>query len=111
MSTTPVGPPSPRPLSAAVELSAFRIVQEALTNSLKHAAAEQVRVRIRYGDKLELEIRDDGAAAVTKPGGTAGSGLIGMRERVALLGGVLAAGAVPGGGYRVAAEIPIAEAT
>ena len=102
---------SPRPLSAAVELSAFRIVQEALTNSLKHAAAEQVRVRIRYGDKLELEIRDDGAAAVTKPGGTAGSGLIGMRERVALLGGVLAAGAVPGGGYRVAAEIPIAEAT
>jgi len=102
---------SPRPLSAAVELSAFRIVQEALTNSLKHAAAEQVRVRIRYGDKLELEIRDDGAAAVTKAGGTAGSGLIGMRERVALLGGVLAAGAVPGGGYRVAAEIPIAEAT
>jgi signal transduction histidine kinase len=98
---------SPRPLSAAVELSAFRIVQEALTNSLKHAAAEHVRVRIRYGDKLELEIRDDGAGDGNAASGTAGSGLIGMRERVALLGGVLAAGATPGGGYRVAAEIPI----
>ena len=98
-------------LRPAVELSAFRIVQEALTNSLKHAAAEQVRVRIRYGDKLELEISDDGVAAGSTGVGPAGSGLIGMRERVALLGGVLAAGAVPGGGYRVAAEIPIAEAT
>ena len=102
---------SPRPLSAAVELSAFRIVQEALTNSLKHAAAEHVRVRIRYGDKLELEIRDDGVGQENTDGGTAGSGLIGMRERVALLGGALAAGATPGGGYRVAAEIPIDEAT
>jgi signal transduction histidine kinase len=102
---------APRPLSAAVELSAFRIVQEALTNSLKHAAAEHVRVRIRYGDTLELEIRDDGAGDGNAVGATAGSGLIGMRERVALLGGVLAAGATPGGGYRVAAEIPIDEAS
>jgi signal transduction histidine kinase len=102
---------APRPLSAAVELSAFRIVQEALTNSLKHAAAEHVRVRIRYGDKLELEIRDDGAGDGNVAGRSAGSGLIGMRERVALLGGVLAAGATPGGGYRVAAEIPIDEAS
>jgi signal transduction histidine kinase len=102
---------SPRPLSAAVELSAFRIVQEALTNSLKHAAAEQVRVRIRYGDRLELEIRDDGVGQENAAGGAAGNGLIGMRERVALLGGALAAGATPGGGYRVAAEIPIDEAT
>ena len=89
-------------------LGAVRLARDVVASG---AAAEQVRVRIRYGDKLELEIRDDGAAAVTKAGGTAGSGLIGMRERVALLGGVLAAGAVPGGGYRVAAEIPIAEAT
>jgi signal transduction histidine kinase len=102
---------SPRPLFAAVELSAFRIVQEALTNSLKHAAAEHVRVRIRYGDKLELEIRDDGVGDQHSAGGTAGSGLIGMRERVTLLGGTLAAGATPGGGYRVSAEIPIDEAT
>ena len=102
---------SPRPLSAAVELSAFRIVQEALTNTLKHAAAEQVHVRIRYGDRLELEIRDDGDGNVNTDPDTGGSGLIGMRERVALLGGALEAGAMPGGGYRVSAEIPIGEAT
>jgi signal transduction histidine kinase len=102
---------SPRPLSVAVELSAFRIVQEALTNSLKHAAAEHVRVRIRYGEKLELEIRDDGVGHGDGADGTAGSGLIGMRERVALLGGTITAGATPGGGYRVSAEIPIDEAT
>jgi signal transduction histidine kinase len=96
----------PRPLSAAVDLSAFRIVQEALTNSLKHAAAKHVRVRIRYGDRLGLEIRDDGRGGGETSGG---SGLVGMRERVSLLGGVLAVGPQPGGGYRVAAEIPIDE--
>jgi signal transduction histidine kinase len=96
---------SPQPLSAAVELSAFRIIQEALTNSLKHAAAENVRVRIRYSDKLELEIRDDGVGLeTTAPGG---NGLIGMRERVALLGGTLTTGAAPGGGFGITAEIPI----
>jgi signal transduction histidine kinase len=99
-----------RPLSAAVELSAFRIVQEALTNSIKHAAAEHVRVRIRYGDNLELQIDDDGQGNGGTPGNIAGSGLVGMRQRVALLGGLLAAGPAPGGGYRVAAEIPIDEA-
>jgi signal transduction histidine kinase len=96
----------PRPLSPAVELSAFRIVQEALTNSLKHAGAQQVVVRICYGDRLELEVSDDGAGD-NATAGLAGSGLIGMRERVTLLGGALAAGDAPGGGYRVAAEIPI----
>jgi signal transduction histidine kinase len=100
---------SPRPLSAAVELSAFRIVQEALTNSLKHASAEHVRIRIRYGDRLELEISDDGRGNGTGGAGTAGNGLVGMRQRVALLGGAFAAGPAPGGGYRVAAEIPIDE--
>jgi signal transduction histidine kinase len=98
-----------RPLPAAVELSAFRIVQEALTNSLKHAAAEHVRVRIRYGDRLELEIRDDGHGDESGGAGAGGNGLVGLRERVALLGGVLSAGPVRGGGYRVAAEIPIGE--
>ncbi len=100
-----------QPLSAAVELSAFRIVQEALTNSLKHADAEHVRVRIRYSDRLELEIRDDGAGNAETGDRTGGNGLVGMRERVALLGGVLAAGPAPGGGYRVAAEIPLDKAT
>jgi signal transduction histidine kinase len=97
-----------RPLSAAVELSAFRIVQEALTNSLKHGAAEHVHVRIHYGDKLELEIRDDGHGDGSGGGGTGGNGSVGMRQRVALLGGVLSAGPTRGG-YRVAAEIPIDE--
>jgi signal transduction histidine kinase len=93
-----------RRLPAAVDLSAYRIVQEALTNTLKHAHAEQVRVHVRYGDTLMLEVRDDGRG--DGDGGAHGSGLIGMRERIALLGGTLDTGPVPGGGYRVAASIP-----
>jgi signal transduction histidine kinase len=69
-----------------------------------------VRVRIHYGDKLELEIRDDGQGDGSGGAGMGGNGLVGMRERVALLGGVLSAGPARGGGYRVAAEIPIDEA-
>jgi signal transduction histidine kinase len=98
---------SQQPLSATIELSAFRIVQEALTNTLKHADAEHVRVRIRYGDKLELEIRDDGAGEGEGTADVGGNGLVGMRERVALLGGTLKAGPTTGGGYSVNAEIPI----
>jgi len=100
---------SPRPLSAALELSAFRIVQEALTNTLKHADAEHVRVRIRYGRQLEIEVRDDGGGGAKTAGGADGNGLVGMRQRVALLGGVLTTGPLSGGGYRVATEIPIEE--
>ncbi len=92
------------PLPAAVDLSAYRIVQEALTNTVKHANAEHVRVRVRYGDDLRLEISDDGRSS---PNGTSGSGLIGMRERVALLGGTIETGAASNGGYRVAVRIPI----
>jgi signal transduction histidine kinase len=94
----------PRRLPATVDLSAYRIVQEALTNTLKHAHAEHVHVRVRYGDELVLEVRDDGRGSANGTGG--GSGLIGMRERVALLGGTLEAGALAAGGYRVAASIP-----
>jgi signal transduction histidine kinase len=100
-----------RPLPTAVDLSAFRIVQEALTNSLRHADAENVRVRIRYGDTLELEIDDDGRGDGHAEDDSRGNGLVGMRQRVALLGGVFAAGSGPGGGYRVEATIPIDEAT
>ncbi len=95
-----------RPIPSSVELSAYRIVQEALTNSLKHARAEHVRITIRYGATLEIEVEDDGrgeANGAQPPG----RGLIGMRERVALLGGTLAAGPEASGGYRVRADIPI----
>jgi signal transduction histidine kinase len=99
-----------RPLPPSVELSAYRIVQEALTNSLKHAGAAHVRVRIRYGDSLEVDVLDDGRGG-TNGVAAPGRGLIGMRERVTLLGGTLATGPDAGGGYRVRAEIPIEVAT
>jgi signal transduction histidine kinase len=92
-------------LPAAIDLSAYRIVQEALTNSLKHAAAQHVQVRVRYGEELQLEVRDDGRGRAAETNG--GSGIVGMRERVALLGGRLDAGPAAGGGYRVSASIPL----
>jgi len=97
---------APRPLPAAVDLSAYRIVQEALTNTLKHARAAHAIVRVRYGPELGLEIRDDGDGGESN-GGKGGSGLIGMRERVAVLGGSVDTGPRPGGGYLVSARIPI----
>jgi signal transduction histidine kinase len=103
-----------RPLAATVDLSAFRIVQEALTNALKHAGPAHAEVVVRYGDReLELTVSDDGrgAAAILEDGrgGLPGSGhgLVGMRERVALFDGELAAGPRPGGGYQVRARLPV----
>ena len=92
-------------LPLGVELTAFRILQEALTNTRRHAAATGAHVRLeRCGAALRLEVTDDGRG----PAGTrAGHGLIGMRERVALYGGTLSTGAGPAGGYRVAAELPL----
>jgi signal transduction histidine kinase len=99
---------TPRPLPAGIDLSAYRIVQEALTNALKHAGPASARVVIRYGaNELDIEIADDGAAPpedAPKPGG---HGLVGMRERVALFGGDLAAGRRVGGGYAVRARLPL----
>jgi signal transduction histidine kinase len=95
------------PLPAGVDLSAYRIVQEALTNALKHAGPASARVTVRYGeDELELDIVDDGAGAINGDGG--GHGLIGMRERVTMFGGDLDAGARREGGYAVRARLPIA---
>ena len=95
-----------RPLPPGVDLSAYRIVQEALTNTLKHAGPARARVEIHYGDdKVELEICDDGPG--TGRGGGAGQGLIGMRERVALYGGVLESGKQDSGGYIVRARLPL----
>jgi signal transduction histidine kinase len=97
-----------RGLPAGIELSAYRIVQEALTNALKHAGDAHAQVSIRYGaDSLELEIFDDGRGGANgRPGG--GHGLVGMRERVALYGGRFDASRRPGGGFAVRAKLPIA---
>ena len=94
------------PLPGGVELSVYRIVQEALTNALKHSGATSVTVTLAFRDAhLELEVVDDGAS--TPGAATTGQGLIGMRERVALLGGELETGQRGGGGFRVAARLPV----
>ena len=95
-----------RTLPAGIELSAYRIVQEALTNALKHAGDANARVHVRYGPhSLELEIADDGEGEETRaPGG--GHGLVGMRERVALYGGRFQANPAPGGGFIVRVALP-----
>ncbi len=95
----------PRRLTPGLELSAYRIVQESLTNSLKHAGPARATVRLHYRpDMLELEVTDDGRGAATGSG--SGQGLIGMRERVDAFGGTLAVGPRPGGGFRVSASLP-----
>ena len=102
-----------REAPAGVELSAYRIVQEALTNTLKHSGAGHATVRLSWSqDHLEVEVSDDGpvaGAAVLPPvrADSGGKGLVGMRERVMLFGGVLEAGPSPHGGYRVAARLPL----
>jgi signal transduction histidine kinase len=97
----------PRTLPVGIELSAFRIIQEALTNTLKHAGGAHAFVSIGYGDtSLELEISDDGAGAPA-PVVNGGHGLVGMRERVALYGGRLDAGRRPSGGFEVRVLLPI----
>jgi signal transduction histidine kinase len=96
----------PAALPAGLDLSAYRIVQEALTNTLRHARATRADVTLSYAqDALELDILDDGRAPAGN--GTGGHGLVGMRERAALLGGTLEAGPHPGGGYRVHARLPL----
>lgn len=96
----------PVPLPPGVDLSAYRIVQEALTNALKHAGPARARVTVRYAqDSLELEVIDDGPGA-TQTGDRAGHGLAGMGERVALHGGTLRTATQPGGGYAVSVRLP-----
>ncbi len=98
-----------RELAPGVDLSVYRIVQEALTNVIRHAQAGRVYVRLAYRpERLEVEVVDDGSAAVPVPGApTDGHGLVGMRERVGLLGGELIAGPrLDSAGYRVYALLP-----
>lgn len=97
---------SPLPLPPSLDLSAFRIVQEALTNALKHAGPARAEVTIRYqAETVELEVRDDGKGSSRDAGG--GHGLIGMRERVALFGGQFEAGRDDGRGFSVRARLPL----
>jgi signal transduction histidine kinase len=99
---------APRQLSDGVGLAAYRIVQEALTNVVRHAHAEHARVELVYQPgSLDITITDDGTGAAAPPSGTAGHGLIGMRERVALHGGEFTAGPRHDRGYRVHAVLPI----
>jgi signal transduction histidine kinase len=103
---------APLPLPAGVDLSAYRIVQEALTNVVKHAGPAHAQVTIGYHDQdVTVEVTDDGGGAVAPAThgrvGT-GHGLIGMRERVAAFNGHLEVGPCPGGGFRVAARLPLA---
>jgi signal transduction histidine kinase len=96
-----------RELPPGVDLSAFRIVQEALTNALKHAGPATARVVVRYGkEALELEIFDTGSGLGSGDGG--GHGLVGMRERATLYGGELTAGRRSGGGFGVRVRLPLA---
>ncbi|WP_328921456.1 sensor histidine kinase [Streptomyces griseoaurantiacus] len=97
-----------RPLPPGVDLTAFRIVQEALTNVTKHTAAGTARVLLTYsGDRLTLTVSDDGGALPRPPAPGGGFGLIGMRERARTAGGSLRAGHRPGGGFAVTAELPL----
>jgi signal transduction histidine kinase len=99
---------SARPLPAATDLAAFRIVQEALTNVRKYAGPAHVIVQIGYGPaQLDLQVDDDGRGAnISAAGG--GDGIPGMRERARALGGDVEAGPRPGGGFRVKATLPLA---
>ncbi|MFB7475261.1 sensor histidine kinase [Kitasatospora sp. NPDC056184] len=111
-----------RQLPPSIDLAGYRIVQEALTNSVKHAATARARAQVSYHpDGIEIEVTDEGrdrtgppgrpgpAVAPDSPGGRVGHGLIGMRERVALSGGDFAAGHLPLGGFRVWARFPTGE--
>jgi signal transduction histidine kinase len=116
---------TPAELPASIDLSAYRIIQEALTNVVKHARASRCDVVIDYGEtELTVEITDSGAgvpvlagsavaraaedrAAYSAGWGGGGHGIIGMRERVSLLGGSFSAGPLPGYGFQVTARIPL----
>ncbi len=100
---------TPRPLPSPVELTAFRVVQEALTNVNKHARQASALVRISYGNRdLTIDVTDDGAGGAAAPPGSesAGHGLVGMRERALSVGGTFSVGPSPGSGFRVHAVLP-----
>jgi len=105
----------PRPLPSGVDVTGYRIVQEALTNALRHGSGGKAEVTIRYAERsLRVEVLTSGPSVLsggparpTPAGGNAGRGLVGLRERVAVYGGDLDARRRLGGGYRVRARIPV----
>ena len=102
----------PHPLPPGIELAAYRIVQEALTNVRKHAGpSATATVRISYRPReLVVDVTDDGRGAATSLAASgSGQGLIGMRERVGIYGGELSSGPRPGGGFTVLAVLPIVD--
>jgi signal transduction histidine kinase len=97
---------TPRELGAGADLAAYRVIQESLTNALKHAGPANARVSLDFAsDRVTIEVADDGRGAAPDPG--VGHGLIGMRERVGVFGGTLSMSERPGGGFVVRAEIPL----
>jgi len=98
-----------RPVAAGVAISTYRIVQESLTNAIKHSHATRVDVSIRCGENLELEIEDDGVGPDDQT--RSGHGLVGIRERVAALGGTLDVGRGENGGFRLVAALPLGDAS
>jgi signal transduction histidine kinase len=99
---------APVVLPRGLDLSAYRIVQEGLTNALKHARASDADVTVRYRpDVLEIEVRDNGEGAVTTDG--LGHGLVGIRERVKIYGGDMTASPAPEGGFVLTTRLPIGD--
>jgi signal transduction histidine kinase len=101
----------PRPLPPGEDLAAYRVVQEGLTNVLRHAGAATATVSVDWGENLSITVADDGRGAAVDeaaPGAVPGRGLLGLRERLALYGGELTAGPRPAGGWQVRAVLPLA---
>jgi signal transduction histidine kinase len=99
-----------RPVPAAVDLIAYRVIQESLTNVRKHAGTPMATVRLRYGqDRLCIVVEDEGSGSSTvdDPVAEHGHGIVGMGERAAAVGGTLHAGPRPGGGFQVQATLPM----
>jgi signal transduction histidine kinase len=94
---------TPRPLSPGADLAAYRVVQEALTNVLRHAGQAATSVVVRWGEQLVITVSDNGCGASS---GVPGRGLLGLAERLSLYGGELDAGPRPGGGWQVRAVVP-----
>ena len=98
----------PVPLPSAVDLAAYRIIQESLTNTIRHAGPATAAVSLRYGrDELRIDVTDTGRGQPVLAGNGGGHGLAGMRERAAAVGGTVEAGPGPAGGFRVAARLPL----